>query len=68
MVVPEGVPLKVLAKDPSVSWHWTNAATGKDLRVGRIDSRLSTKPSGWYQKGWTNGDESAAVLDRMLVV
>lgn len=47
IVVPEGVPLRVVANDPSVSWHRNNAVTGERIQVARIGSRLSQGSSDW---------------------
>lgn len=47
IVVPDGVPLRVMANDPSVSWHRNNAVTGERMQVARIGSRLSQGSSDW---------------------
>lgn len=47
IVVPEGVPLRVVAKDDSVSWHRLNAVTGQRIDVARIGSRQSQGSSDW---------------------
>lgn len=47
IVVPEGVPLRVVARDPSVAWHRINDVTGERIQVGRIGSRLSNGSSDW---------------------
>jgi hypothetical protein len=47
VVVPKGVPLRVVAKDDSVSWHRLNAVTGQRIQVARIGSRQSQGSSDW---------------------
>jgi len=41
------VPLRVAAKHRMVAWHRSNDVTGKNVRVSRIGSKISTGSSDW---------------------
>mmetsp|Transcript_20837 Transcript_20837/g.25552 ORF Transcript_20837/g.25552 Transcript_20837/m.25552 type:complete len:812 (-) Transcript_20837:887-3322(-) len=46
-MVQAKIPLKIAAQHPLVSWHKTNAVTGKKLEVARIGCRTSQESSDW---------------------
>jgi len=47
MVIPNSIPLRVVANDHTVAWHRINNVTGERINVGRIGSRISTGSSDW---------------------
>jgi hypothetical protein len=47
IVIPEGVPLRAVTNDPSVSWNRYNAVTGERMTVSRIGCRSNQDSSDW---------------------
>ena len=46
-VTDKGLPLRIAANHKSVAWYRTNEVTGKEIKVSRIGSKLSTGSSDW---------------------
>lgn len=46
-VEQDSVPLRIMTKHRSVSWHQFNAVTGEELRIKRIGSRSAGSSSDW---------------------